>query len=69
MQRDAALRDAVRERRPVYQFQDQRRRAAGFLQTVNGRDVRVIERRQELRFTLEPREAGRDRVRRIRAES
>ena len=37
----------------VYELEDEERRIAGLVQGVDGRDVRVIERRQELRFTAQ----------------
>ena len=51
------VRDAIGERRPFDQLHHQRADAAGFLEAVDLRDVRVIERREHLRFALEPREA------------
>ena len=46
----------VGERRPFDQFEDQRLDAVRFLESVDRRDVRMIERREDLRFALEPRE-------------
>ena len=46
--RDRALRDAVGERRPFDQLQHERLHAVGVLQSVDRRDVRVIQRRENL---------------------
>ena len=54
--RDGALCDAVCERRPLDQLHHQRRRASRSLQAIDRRDVGVIERREDFRFTLEPRQ-------------
>ena len=43
------------QRLAVHQFQDQRRHAVGVLESVDGADVRVIERRQHARLALEAR--------------
>ena len=50
----APSRDAVRERRPLDQFHHERQGAARLLEAVNVRDVRVIERGEDFRFTLKP---------------
>ena len=55
--RDRALRDAVGERGSFDQFQHERRLAILLLEAVDGRDVRVVQRGQDLGFALEPREA------------
>ena len=57
--RDRALRDAVGKRGPFDQFEHERHLAVLLLETVDGRDVRVVERGQDLGFALEPREARR----------
>ena len=61
VERNGALLDPVRERRPVDQLQHDRsqgrltgRRGLEILEPVNLRDVRVIERCEQLRLTLEP---------------
>ena len=56
IERDWTLRDAIRERRPLNQFHHERRRAFGAFQAVDGRDMRMIERRQHFGFALEARE-------------
>ena len=47
--------EAIGQRRPLDQLEDQRRHAIGFLQPVDRADVRMIERGQQARFA---REAG-----------
>ena len=47
--------DAIGQRWPVYQFEDERADAVGFLEAVNGRDVGVVEGGQYLRFPPETR--------------
>ena len=49
--------DEVRERRPIDQLQDERLLAVRFLEPVDRRDVRMIQRREHLRFALEARQA------------
>ena len=44
---------------PEGQLQDQRPRALGFLDAVNGGDVRVVQAGEDLRLPLEPGEAVR----------
>ena len=53
VQWDWAFGDAVLERRAFDVFEDQGGRVAGLFQAVNGGDVRMVEGRQHLRFTLE----------------
>jgi hypothetical protein len=43
------VRDALGERRPVHQLHDQRMDAARVLEAVDLRDVRMIERREQMR--------------------
>ena len=52
-----AARDPIRERRTVDELHHQRVRAAGILETVNLRDVRMIEGREDLRLLMEACEA------------
>ena len=47
----------LRERRALYQFHDERRHAVGVFETVDLRDVRMIQRREGFGFALEAREA------------
>lgn len=54
VERDGSLRDAVGKRRPVDEFEDERGRVAAVFETVNLRDVRVVQRREELRFAAYP---------------
>src|SRR5262245_22484397 len=57
---------AIGERRPLDQLHDDGRGPVGFFEAVDVRDVLVIERREELGFPLEAREAimvGRERLR------
>ena len=51
-------RDAVRHRRPLDQLEHERAETALGFEAVNGRDVRVIERGQDLCFPLKPRQTG-----------
>ena len=48
--------DQVGERLPVDELHHQRAGGARFLETMDVRDIRMIERRKDLRFALEPRE-------------
>ena len=50
---DRPLHDAIRQRRPFDQFEDQRPDAARFLQPVDTPDIPMIERGQHLGFALE----------------
>ena len=56
VQRDRPRRDSVSEGRPFNQFEDERLRAVGFLDTVDGGDVGVVEAGEDLRLPLEPSE-------------
>ena len=55
--RKGALRDAVREGRTINQLHDERMGPPSFLETVNVRNVRVVERCQRPGFPLETHEA------------
>ena len=57
IQRDRPLRDPLGEGRPLDQLQHERPRALGFLDAVDGGDVRVVEAGEDLRLPLEPGEA------------
>ena len=62
-------RDAVGQRRPLDELHHERARAATLFEAVDLRDVRVIERGQELGFALETREPVRVAREAIRAGS
>jgi len=53
------VRDAIRQRWAVDQFQDQRLNALAIFEPINARDVGMIERSKDLRFASEPRETVR----------
>jgi hypothetical protein len=55
--RDRSLGDPVRERRPIDELHDDNGLVAGPLEAVDRRDVRMIQRREDLRFALKAREA------------
>src|SRR5437773_2218004 len=55
VQRKRTLREAIGKRRALDELLDERVDAARFLEAVNRRDIRMIERREELRFAPEPR--------------
>ncbi len=57
VQCDRTLGDAVRERRALDELHDQCTDAARVLESVDLRDVGVVERCQHLRLAFEPREA------------
>ena len=58
VEREWALRDAVCERRAVDELEDERAHTSrSFLDTVDLRDVRMIERREHLRLALKSRDA------------
>ena len=62
VERDWSLRDAVGQRRPFDQLQDERplvasRFSGTFLQTVDRRDVGMIQRREHVGLALEPGES------------
>ena len=54
--RESALCDAVGERRSFDQLHHQRGRGTGSLQAIDRRDVRMIERAENFRLTLEARQ-------------
>ena len=66
VERNRPLRDAVGERRPLDQLHDEGLHTIRLLQTVDVSDVRMIERGEDLRLSLEPREPVRVRRERIR---
>src|SRR5205814_544887 len=49
---DGARNQSLRQRFAIDELEDKKSRAARFLEAVDGRDVRMIQRREELRFTL-----------------
>ena len=53
VERHLALRDSLRQRRTVDQLHDEKLRRLRALQAVERRDVRMIERGEELSFALE----------------
>ena len=53
---DSAFREAVGERGPLDQFQHERLDVAGVFEAVNGSDVRMVQRGQDVRFALEARQ-------------
>ena len=55
--RDRPLLDAIGQRRPFDQFQDQCLLALGFLQPVDVPDVGMVQRGQDFGFTFKPSEA------------
>ena len=54
VERHRPLRNAVGERLALDQLEDQGGNGGRFLQAVDGADVGVVQRRQHLRFALEP---------------
>jgi hypothetical protein len=56
VERDRAERDALRQVLALDEFHHDRTHTAAFFEAVDVRDVRVIDRRQRLRFAGEPRE-------------
>ena len=59
----------VGQRRAVDELEHERRSAARrFLEAVDRGDVRMIQRGEDLRLALEPRERDRDRRRRLRQD-
>ena len=56
LDRQRPLREPLRDRLAGDEFQNQRLDAARLLETVNRRDVRVIQGRQDLRLAPEPRQ-------------
>ena len=63
---NGALRDSICERRTFDQFEDERHPAIPFFQPVDRADIRMIERRQRLRFPLEARQSIRIRCEQFR---
>ena len=57
VQRDRALRDAVGERGAFDELEDERGAAVALFHTIDGCDVRMVQRGKQLRFAREPREA------------
>ena len=53
------MRDAIGERRAVHELQHERLNAVRLLEAVDRRDVRMVERRKELRLSFEAGEAVR----------
>jgi hypothetical protein len=68
VERDRATRDALREILTVDEFHHERVHADGFLEPVDRRDVGMIQRRERLRLTLEPRQAFGVRRERVRQD-
>ena len=56
VQRDRAVPKSIGQRRPLDQLQDEPVDSLAPLQSVDCPDVRMVQRRQDLRFALEPRE-------------
>src|SRR5262249_42213293 len=54
---ESAALDPIGERRAFDELQHERVNPARVLETVNGRDIRVVERREDLRFAFEARES------------
>ena len=54
---DGALRDAIRKRRPFDEFEHERLRAVRVFETVDRRDVRMVQRGKDFGLTLEASEA------------
>ncbi len=57
VERDRTARDAIGERRSFDHLEHERRQMIGRLEAVDGRDVGMIERRQEIGFAREARQA------------
>ena len=55
--RDRAVRDALRQIVALDEFHHEGVDAPGFFEAVDGRDVRVVQGRERLRFAREPRQA------------
>ena len=55
--RDRSSRDALGERLSLDELEHEVVRVAGLLESVNGRDVRMVQRRQDFGLTSEPRQA------------
>jgi hypothetical protein len=56
LDRNGSPRDVIRQRRPLDQLHDEGCSAVALLQTVNGRDVRMIEPGEHFGFALETRQ-------------
>ena len=54
-ERNRPLRDAIGQRRPFHEFEHERRHVAGILESVDGRDVLMVERCEHVRLALESR--------------
>ncbi len=61
VERHRALRDPIRERRPLHELQDERAYAVGVFEAVNGRDVRMVERGEDFALRAETGPADPDR--------
>ena len=57
VERDRSAGDAIGERRPFDQLQHQRAHTSGLFEAVDGADVRMVQRREDLRLALEARQA------------
>ena len=55
--REAAVLQPLRQRLSVDELEDEKRRAAGFFEAVNRGNMRMTERRERLRLSLEPGDA------------
>ncbi len=56
IERNRPTRDAIGQRLASHQFEDECARLTGFFEAVDLGDVRMIERRQDLRFAVQSRE-------------
>ncbi|HEX9185638.1 MAG TPA: hypothetical protein VGB87_01110 [Vicinamibacteria bacterium] len=59
--RNGASTDSIGERRALDELEDERLPAVGLVEPVDLRDVGMVQRSEDLRFALEPREAVRGR--------
>ncbi len=57
LDRDGTISDALGQRRSLDELEDECLYPIRFLETVDARDVRMVERRERLGFPLEPRQA------------
>ena len=57
LERDGTFGDPLRERRSLDHLQNERFHAVRFFQPVDARDIRMVQRSEELRFPFEPRQA------------